>query len=225
MSDYIIRPRFENNFAQVPKSCLKDKNVSLKAKGLYSYLFALPEDWKVYKSEVVTHLADGKDSLNAAFKELEKFGYLESEAIRENGLYKGFRLTLLEISKYDTDKIKPMRKKRNGKTGNDKSANNNTLLNDNIYSDFIKEISSIRKIDFKETNKTLISFTSRIKDGYSMKDMIKAFKNAMTDQYHIDSNFNHLTPEFITRADKLEKFANYNTKKKEADSGSLISFG
>lgn len=225
MSDYIIRPRFENSFAQVPKACLKDKNVSLKAKGLYAYLFSLPEDWKVYKSEVVTHLADGKDSLNAAFKELEVFGYLESEAIREHGLYKGFKLTLLEYSKFDTNKIKPMRKNRNVKTGNGKPADNNTLLNDNIYSDFIKEISKIRNVDFKETNKTLISFTARIKDGYSLKDIIKAFKNAMSDEYHIKDNFNHLTPEFITRADKLEKFANYNPKTKEADNGSLISFG
>lgn len=213
MSDYIIRPRFESNFAQVPKGCLKDKNISLKAKGLYAYLFSLPEDWKVYKSEIVTNISDGKDSLNAAFKELETFGYLESEAIRESGLYKGFKITLLEYSKLDTDKIKPKRKNRNGKNGDGKSASNNTLLNDNIFSDYIKEFSRIRGINFRETNKVLISFTSRIKDGYSWKDMIAALKNAMTDKYHIENNFNDLTPEFFTRADKLEKYLNYKTKK------------
>lgn len=215
MSDYIIRPRFESNFTMVPKACLRDKNVSLKAKGLYSYLFSLPEDWKVYKSEVLTHFPDGKDSLNAAFKELEKFGYLESEAVRENGLYKGFRLTLLEYSKFDTDKIKPMRKNRNGKSGDGKPANNNTLLNDNIYSDFIKEISNKRDVNFKETNKTLISFTARIKEGNSLTDILKAFENAMKEKYHIENNFNDLTPEFITRVDKLEKYLNYKVKKSQ----------
>lgn len=224
MSDYIIRPRFESNFAQVPKSCLKDKNVSLKAKGLYSYLFSLPEDWKVYKSEILTHFTDGKDSLNAAFKELEKFGYLESEAIRENGLYKGFKLTLLEYSKFDTERIKPMRKNRNCKSGDGKTASNNTLLNDNIYSDYIKEFSNIRGINFKETNKTLISFTARIKDGFTLKEMITALKNAMTDQYHIENRFNNLTPEFITRSDKLEKYLNYQVNKKQSISNSTIVF-
>jgi len=53
MSDYIIRERLELNFAQVPKTALKDSKLSLKAKGLYSYLFSLPEDWKVYKTEIV----------------------------------------------------------------------------------------------------------------------------------------------------------------------------
>lgn len=223
MSDYIIRPRFENSFAQVPKACLKDKNLSLKAKGLYAYLFSLPEDWKVYKSEVATHISDGKDSLNAAFKELETFGYLESEAIRENGLYKGYKLTLLEYSKFDTDKVKPMRKNRNGKTGRGKPANTNTLLNDNIYSDYIKEFSKIRGINFKESNKTLTSFTARIKEGYTLKDIIKALKNAMTEQFHIDNQFNHLTPEFLTRADKLEKYHNYVPKKKEGTSGNGVT--
>lgn len=223
MSDYIIRPRFESNFAQVPKHCLKDKNVSLKAKGLYAYLFSLPEDWKVYKSEIVTNVSDGKDSLNSAFKELEKFGYLESELIREGGLFKGYKLTLLEYSKFNTDKVKPMRKTRNGKNGNDKPANTNTLLNDNIFSDYIKEFNIISGKEFKETNKTLISFTARIKDGFKLKDMIKALKNAMTDKYHIDSEFNHLTPEFITRADKLEKYMNYQVKQQPATTGAAAS--
>ena len=219
MSDYIIRPRFETNFTQVPKACLKDKNVSLQAKGLYAYLFSLPEDWKVYKSEIATHIADGKDSLNSAFKELELFGYLESEAIRESGLYKGFKITLLEYSKFDTDKIKPMRKNRKGKSGDGNSANNNNLLNDNIFSDYIKEFSKIRGVNFKETNKVLISFTARIKDNFTWKDMIVALKNAMTDKYHIENNFNDLTPEFFTRADKLDKYLNYQPKSKKSSLG------
>jgi len=124
MSEYIIRERLELNFAQVPKTALKDKNLSLKAKGLYSYLFSLPEDWKVYKTEIVKNCSDGKDSMNAAFKELEKYGYLSSTPIRdpETKQFKGMILTL---------RIEPLRISRdgepgNGFPGNGKPASNNT---------------------------------------------------------------------------------------------------
>jgi hypothetical protein len=42
--NYIIRERIDLHFAQVPKTALRDKKLSLKAKGLYAYLFSLPED-------------------------------------------------------------------------------------------------------------------------------------------------------------------------------------
>ena len=41
--------------------------------------------------------------------------------------------------------------------------------------------------------------------------MLSALRNFMSQQYHKDNNFDYLTPEFITRADKLDKGMNLIT--------------
>ena len=48
---------------------------------------------------------------------------------------------------------------------------------------------------------------ARLKD-YTMDEIGKAMYNAFNDQYHIETNWRFITTEFLTRADKLEKFLN-----------------
>lgn len=237
MSEYIVRERIELNFAQVPKTALKDKSLSLKAKGLYAYLFSLPEDWKVYKTEIVKHFSDGKDSLNSAFKELESNGYIQSKLIRDpkTNQFKGTSLNVL---------VDPLRISRSGESVNGKpvsgkpaSTNNdntdNTTTNTSLFNNkeddgdcsvfFIKGFKEIRGGKFQLIGKAKTAFKARLKEGYSYKDILTALKNAMQDEYHIENNFNHLTPEFITRADKLEKYLNHKPKKKDDGFGLVIS--
>ena len=49
---------------------------------------------------------------------------------------------------------------------------------------------------------------ARLKEGFTKSDIITALKNAAKDQLHIDNNYKYLTLEFITRADKLDRFLN-----------------
>jgi hypothetical protein len=39
-----------------------------------------------------------------------------------------------------------------------------------------------------------------------MSDIEKAIKNALEDKFHKDEKYKYLTPEFITRLDKFQKF-------------------
>jgi hypothetical protein len=227
MADFIIRERFESGFAQVPTSALRDKTLSLKAKGLYAYLFSLPEDWKVYKTEIVNNFSDGKDSMNAAFKELENNGYITVKTIRDEASkqFKGSVLTL---------HIKPLRETRSGKpvygeAVNGKSAptninNTNTIQNnislfnnkEDLFSKFIKEFNIATGKKCKEIEKVKRQFIQRLKT-YSFDEIMQAVKNAVKDEFLASKNFNDLTPEFITRADKLDRYINYkpNIKKEE----------
>jgi len=134
--NYIIRERIDLHFAQVPKTALRDKKLSLKAKGLYAYLFSLPEDWKVYKTEVVKNFSDGKDSLNSAFKELENNGYLISEGIRDSVTqqFKGYSLRLL---------IEPLRETRSGETGNGLPGNGKTATTNTDSTNTVETNSSL----------------------------------------------------------------------------------
>lgn len=62
--------------------------------------------------------------------------------------------------------------------------------------------------DFRVINKSVKQkYKARIKDGYTKEDIANAVINACKNKYHIDSNFQYLTPEFFSRADILDKFA------------------
>lgn len=55
---------------------LKDKRLSLKAKGLLSQMLSLPDDWD-YTLTGLTHInRESKDAIRTALQELEKCGYL-----------------------------------------------------------------------------------------------------------------------------------------------------
>lgn len=73
---------------------------------------------------------------------------------------------------------------------------------------FVEWFNSIAGRRFKCDSKIERSFKARIREGYSKKDLMKATLNAHKDQYHKDNNYQYLTPEFILRSDKLNKFLN-----------------
>jgi len=62
--------------------------------------------------------------------------------------------------------------------------------------------------------KTKSQFKARLKDGYSKSDILKAIKNCYADPYHVETNHKYLTLEFISRPDKMEKYATDTVKAK-----------
>jgi len=58
------------------------------------------------------------------------------------------------------------------------------------------------------TEKVKRSYYARLKDGYIKEDIINAVKNCKENQFHKDNNYNYCTPEFFSRAETLDKYAN-----------------
>lgn len=56
-------------------------------------------------------------------------------------------------------------------------------------------------------DKAKTAFKARLKEGFTKQDIADAIQNCFNDQYHKDTNHKHLTLEFISRADKLEKYS------------------
>lgn len=54
---------------------LRNKELSLKAKGLLSLMLSLPEDWDYTVKGLAYICKDGIDSINGTIKELEEQGY------------------------------------------------------------------------------------------------------------------------------------------------------
>jgi uncharacterized phage protein (TIGR02220 family) len=60
-------------------------------------------------------------------------------------------------------------------------------------------------------SKTRKQLEKALKEGYTKDDIRRAISNCAKDPFHID-NPKYLTPEFISRIDKIEKYANATTR-------------
>lgn len=78
-------PRYspEFDYTKVPNSYLRDKELSLKAKGLLTQILSLPEDWRLGIAVFEGMNADGQVAVASALKELEARGYLERRTVRQ----------------------------------------------------------------------------------------------------------------------------------------------
>ena len=77
---------------------LRNKALSLKAKGLLSLMLSLPEDWDYTTRGLSCICKDGVDSIRVGIQELEANGYLVRERRRNgNGQYGAIELSLIHI--------------------------------------------------------------------------------------------------------------------------------
>ncbi|NBJ75148.1 helix-turn-helix domain-containing protein, partial [Neglecta sp. X4] len=64
---------------------LRDKSLSLKAKGLLSQMLSLPEDWDYTLSGLAVINRESKDAIRSAVNELEKAGYIKRRQTTDAG--------------------------------------------------------------------------------------------------------------------------------------------
>ena len=64
-------------FTQIHNEVLFHPELSLKAKGLYSYMYAKPDDWNFTASSMAAQLKEGKRAILNILNELKEFGLLE----------------------------------------------------------------------------------------------------------------------------------------------------
>lgn len=89
----------KNPYAQINRGLLHDKSISLRAKGLLCYLLSLPENWKIYHSQLQEALNEGERCITSAMDELIKAGYAERYRDRLNGQYQPYHYTIREFKK------------------------------------------------------------------------------------------------------------------------------
>lgn len=80
----ILRKTNKERYTTFLHSISLDENLSLKDFGLLIKLLSLPDDWKFSEKGLEKILKkDGQTSIRTAIKNLEKYGYLRRERIRE----------------------------------------------------------------------------------------------------------------------------------------------
>ncbi len=96
-----VKKHRQNNFTILDNTPLHDTELSLKAKGLFAYLWSQSDEWNFYETEVVKHSKDGISSLRSGIHELEERGYLQRKRTRVNGKVKDSVWILSETPNLD----------------------------------------------------------------------------------------------------------------------------
>ena len=79
----VIRVQHTKDYTVMANFHLRDKNLSLKAKGIMSFMLSLPDTWDFSMEGLATCSRDGVDSVRCALKELEDGGYLVRSRARD----------------------------------------------------------------------------------------------------------------------------------------------
>lgn len=81
------------------------------------------------------------------------------------------------------------------------------------YDEFVSILNSATSKNYKGCSKSKKQFSARLKENRTMEEFRLAVENSVKDPYHKENNFRYLTPEFLTRADKLDKFCQFQPVK------------
>lgn len=92
-----IRIKKSKKYVVMSDHHLREKEMTLKAKGLLSLMLSLPDEWEYSSCGLATLSKDGRDGTREALKELERFGYLTRTLSHgENGKLNGYTYTVYE---------------------------------------------------------------------------------------------------------------------------------
>ncbi len=80
----VFRVEKTKDFVVMSNYHLRDKNLTLKAKGLLSWMLSNDEGWDYTVAGIVSVMRENRDAINSALCELEDYGYLTRQRVRDN---------------------------------------------------------------------------------------------------------------------------------------------
>ncbi|MDN5302878.1 MAG: hypothetical protein PWQ60_2392 [Thermoanaerobacteraceae bacterium] len=175
----------ENPFVMIDKEFLNNTCLSWKAKGLLAYFLSKPDDWKIVVKDIINHGPDGRDSVYAGIKELEKCGYIKKTILRskETNKFIGIEYIVYEkpqISQQDSDSsASGFSVSGKSDTTNNDITNNNITNNNNI-----KVLSNL-----KDTS----SSKNVVVDNFKKNDEIAAVRDDNDDEHELENLFSKVT--------------------------------
>lgn len=169
------------NYTVMSNYHLRDKNLSLKAKGLLSFMLSLPETWDYSMNGLVFICKENITSIRSTLSELEKFNYLKREQIRDKEEKFKYNYLIYE------EPYSPTRHIEN-------------LHTDNLHTD------NVRQINTKEINTELINTNNKDKEDKSKMPLVwELVKRSYIEDNDLDiPKYNDLFNELLKTYDFLE---------------------
>lgn len=161
-------------------------------------------------------LTDKPDTMYRYYKKLEEKGIVELKKF-DNKDYIRF---LAKCRLWNSNNHTSEQSEKNPTLFGNKSENDsekNPTDSKNSLSDSEVKIDFKRLLDFfnmqtgkksRVINETVKrSYRARIREGYTKMDIINSIQNAVKNEYHRNTNFQHLTLEFFSRSKILDKYS------------------
>lgn len=95
----IIRVIKNKNYSTINNEILRDKTISLKAKGLLITILSLPPGWDLTIAGMSAICKEGKRSIGSAINELIEFGYIKRNALKNGTMFAGYEYFVYESPK------------------------------------------------------------------------------------------------------------------------------
>lgn len=131
----VIRVQKTENYTIMSNHHLRNKEMSLKAKGLMSLMLSLPPSWDYSIGGLVAICKESHTSIRSALKELEQNHYLIRKRVNTEKGYFSYEYTLYEIPKPHTEKQHTVKKH----TEKRQAANSTQIKKDRIKKDKLKK--------------------------------------------------------------------------------------
>lgn len=155
---YTIMPNFHQ----------RDRTLTVKAKGILSQMFSLPEGWDYTLRGLAYLNADGIDSMRSGIRELEKAGYIERRRIRdEQGRLRGTVYKVYAVPCKPTSDSPTLENPTQAKPVEDRPVQDNpTQLNIDITSkdESNKDLSNIDSFSSDERPSVLANLEAKRKE-------------------------------------------------------------
>ncbi len=133
----VIRISKTKNYTVMSNYHLRDKNLSLKAKGLLSIMLSLSDDWHYSIRGLASICKEGITSISSTLKELEQFGYMQRHQPIADGKFQEIEYIIFETPQQnqasvpsDDESISDLVGKIDGKRAH------NSTRSDNPYTEF-----------------------------------------------------------------------------------------
>lgn len=229
----------KRGFTIIDNKIIKDERLSWKARGIFQYLWAMPDDWNFYVDEVAKHSKDGIKALKSGLSELEKYGYLKRTMLRdEKGLFGEMSWKLSDTGVFTVST-------QNGPTDNtvnDKNGptDNGTLLNKNntnkkeilnkkntkeilssshstAASEIIDYLNSKIGAHYRLTSrKTQSLIKARMNEGFTVDDFKTVIDNKVAEWSKDERMSKYLRPETLFGT-KFESYLNQQNRVRKTE--------
>ena len=177
----ILRKEKKNNFTVIDNKILKNKELSLKAKGLLCLMLGLPDDWNFSEIGLTELSSDGATSVRSALQEIIEKGYLTRDRIRDkDGTLRDILYTIYE---------EPILENHILDNEDNKELNNKELNNKNITTTNIKINAEENIYDYLQENGFILApihyeIVSQWEDNELTRYAIK--KAVLNNKYNIN---------------------------------------
>lgn len=181
----VMRVHKTKDYTVMSNTHFREREMSLKAKGLLSLMFSLPDTWDYSVAGLVAICKENETAINSTLKELKKFGYLSVTKLMPNQTKSGRIEYVYDIFETPIEKENlPEEKQEEEKQGvenlgveepvqlnTNKSNTNKSNTNREIIKEIVEYLNSKAGTSYRPTTaKTVEVIKARLNEGFTLED-------------------------------------------------------